>query len=147
MCARYSILHNNVTGTLTEALANTHPEEDSSLSERLIKAMDASTKYLFTVEEQLSGYRIFKSIEDSDSTQKYDTELKLLYIQWMSIKRSNNNTIRAFAARVQTYAAQIDGTNYKVKFKALARRCTKGLGSSFKSINKMVNETVIIPDG
>ena len=65
----------------------------------------------------------------------------------MSIKRSNNNTIRAFAARVQTYAAQIDGTNYEVKSKALARRCTKGLGSSFKSINKMVNETVIIPDG
>ena len=62
--------------------------------------MYASTKSPFTVEEKLNGYQIFKSIEDSASTQKYDTELKLLYIQWMSIKRSNNNTIRAFAARV-----------------------------------------------
>ena len=81
MCSRYSILHDNVTVTLTEALVNTHPEEDSSLSDRLPKAMDASTKVIFTVEEQLSGYRIFKSIEDPTSTQKSDTELNLLYIQ------------------------------------------------------------------
>ena len=130
-----------------EALANNHPEEESSLSERFLKVMDASTKSLFTLEEQLSGYRIFKFIEDSDSTQKSDAEIKLLYIQWMSIKRTNNDSIRAFAARVQTHAAQFDGTEYEVKYKALARRWRKGLGSYFQSINTMVDETGIIPYG
>ena len=47
--ARYSVLHNDVTGTLTESLANNHPEEDLSLSDIFLKAMDASTKFLFTV--------------------------------------------------------------------------------------------------
>ena len=43
--------------------------------------MDASTKYIFTVEENLSGYHILKSIEESASTQKSDAEIKFLYIQ------------------------------------------------------------------
>ena len=55
VCSSYSVLHNNVTGTLTGALANIHPEEDSSLSEIFLKVMDAITEALFTVEEQLSG--------------------------------------------------------------------------------------------
>ena len=109
--------------------------------------MDASNKYLFTVDEQLSGYRIFKSIEDSASTQKSDAELELLYIQWMSIKRTNNDSIWAFTARVQTDAAKFYGTDYEVKSKALARRWRKGLGSDFQSINNMVDETGIIPYG
>ena len=58
--------------------------------------MDASTKSLFTVEENLSGYRILKYIEDSTSTQKSDSELDMLYIQWISIKRNINESIRAF---------------------------------------------------
>ena len=109
--------------------------------------MYASTKAPFTVEEKLNGYQIFKSIEDSASTQKYDTEIDLLYIQWMSIKRTTTKSIRAFATRVQTDAAQFYGTDYKVKSKALARRWRKGLGSDFQSISKMVDETGIIPDG
>ena len=75
------VLHDDDTCTLTKALANTHPEENFSLSDKLIKAMNASTKALFTIEEQLSGYRIFKSIEDYASTQKYDADIELLYIQ------------------------------------------------------------------
>ena len=67
--------------------------------------MDVSTKSLFTVEDHCSGYRIFKSIEDSASTQKSDAEINLLYIQWISIKRTNNKSIRDFVARVQTDAA------------------------------------------
>ena len=58
--------------------------------------MDTSTKSLFTVEENLSGYRILKYIEDSTSTQKSDSELDMLYIQWISIKRNINESIRAF---------------------------------------------------
>ena len=109
--------------------------------------MDASTKALFNVEEHLSGYRIFKSIEESAHTQKYDADIELLYIQWMSIKRTNNESIRAFAVRVQTDAAQFDGTDYEVKSKSLASRWSKGLSYNFHSINKMVDETGIIPDG
>ena len=78
VCARYRVLHENVNGTLTEALATIHPEEDSSLSDRFLKVMDSSTKDLFTIEEKISGYRIFKSIEDSSSTQKYYAEIELL---------------------------------------------------------------------
>ena len=147
MCARNSVLHDDVIGTLTEALANTHPGEYSSLSDRFLKVVDVSTKYLFTVEEQLSGYRIFKSIEDSASTQKSDADLELLYIQWMSIERNTNEFIREFMARVQTDAAQFYGTDYEVKYKALARRWRKGLGSDFQSIDNMADETGIIPDG
>ena len=139
MCARYSVLHDDATGTLTEELSNIHPEEDSSLSDIFLKAMEASTRALFTSGEHLSGYRIFKSIEDSASTQKYDADLELLYIQWMSIKRNNNNSIRAFVARVQIDAAQFDDTDYEVKPKYLARRWCKGLGSDFQPINKMVD--------
>ena len=146
MCARYSVLRGDVTGTLTEALANIHPEEDSSLSDIFPKVMDASTKSLFTVYEKLSGYHIFKSIEDSASAQKPDADIKLLCIQLMSIKCNNNESIRAFAARVQTDASLFDGTDYEVKPKALACRWHKGLGSDFQSINKMVDETGIIPD-
>ena len=118
VCARYSILHDNVTGTLTEALENIHPGYESSLSDIFLKLVDASTKAIFTVEEQLSGYRIFKSIEDSASTQKSDADINLLYIQWMSIKRTNNKSTRAFASLVHTYAAQFDGTNYEIKFQS-----------------------------
>ena len=53
--------------------------------------MDEITKALFTVDEQISGYRIFKLTEDSASTQKYDAELELLYIRWMSIKCNSND--------------------------------------------------------
>ena len=62
MCPRYIVLHDGVTGTLTEALATVHPEEDLSLCDRFLEVMDTSTKSLFTVEEQISGYRIFNSI-------------------------------------------------------------------------------------
>ena len=139
MCARYWVFHDNVTGTLPEALANTHLEEDLSQSDRFLKAMESSIKSIFTVEEHLSGYLIFNSIEDSASTQKYDAELELLYIQWISIKRTNNKSIRAFAARVQTDAVQFDGTDYEVKPKALAHSWRKGIGSDFQSINNMVD--------
>ena len=73
MCPRYRVLHDNVASTLTDALPNVHPEEDSPLSDRFLKVTEASTKALFTVEEQLSGYRIFKSIEDYAPTKKNDT--------------------------------------------------------------------------
>ena len=139
MCAKYSVLHDNVTGTLMEALANIHPEEDSSLIDRILKVVDNSTKALFAVEEQLSVYRIFKSIEDYDSNQKSDAEIKLMYIQWMSIKHTNNESIRAFTERVQTNAAQFDGTDYNFNSKALAIRLRKRLGSDSHSINKMVD--------
>ena len=49
MCVRYSVLHNDANGTLTEALANIHTEEDPSLSDIFLKSMDASTKALFVV--------------------------------------------------------------------------------------------------
>ena len=147
MCARYRVFHDDVNGTLTEALATVHPEEDSSLSDIFFKVMDANTKPLFTVEEKLSGYLIFNSIEDSTSTEKSDAEIELLYIQWMSIKRTTTDSIKAFAARVQTDAAQFDGTDYEVKSKYLSRRWRKGLGSDLQSINKIVDETGIIPDG
>ena len=101
--------------------------------------MDSSTKTLFTIEEQLSGYLIFYSIEDSASAQKSDWELDLLYIQWMSINRNNNESIRAFAVRVQIDAAKFDGTDYEVKPKALAHSWRKGIGSDFQSINNMVD--------
>ena len=65
----------------------------------------------------------------------------------MSIKRTNNDSIRAFLARVQIYAAQFDVTDYEVNSKAIACRWRKGLGSDFQSINKMVDESGIIPDG
>ena len=65
----------------------------------------------------------------------------------MSTKRNNNKSIRAFTARVQTDAAQFDGTDYEVKSKALTRRWSKGLCSGFQSIKKMVDETGIIPYG
>ena len=68
--------------------------------------MDASTKALFNVEEHLSGYRIFKSIEESAHTQKYDADIELLYIYCMSIKRTTTDSTRAFASRVQMDAAQ-----------------------------------------
>ena len=113
-----------------------HLEEVLSLSDRFLKVMDSSTKSLFPVEDQLSGYRIFKSIEDSDSTQKSDSEIKLLYNQWMSIKCSKNMRIRSFAALVQTNAAQFDGTDYEVKSKALTYKWRKGFGSDFQSIKK-----------
>ena len=90
MCVKYIILNNDVTGTLTEALANNHPEENLSLSDRFLKAMDASIKSVFAIEEQISGYLIFKSIEDSAPPKKSDADIKLLYIQWMCIKRTNN---------------------------------------------------------
>ena len=70
-----------------------------------------------------------------------------MYIQWMSIKRTNSESIRAFAARVQIDAAQFDGTGYEINSKYLSRRWHKGIGSNFQSINKMVDETGIIPDG
>ena len=108
--------------------------------------MDASTKALFTVKENIGVYHIFKSIEYSASTQKSYAELKLLYIQCMSIKLNNNESIRAFVERLQTYTAQFDGTDYEVKPKSLAHRWHKGLGSDFHSINKMVDKTGIIPD-
>ena len=139
MYARYRVLHGDVTGTLTEALSNIHLEEDLSLSDRFLKVMDASTKALFTVEEQLSGYHIFKFIEYSASTQKYDLDIDLLYIQWMYIKCTTNESIRPFAARVQAYSAQFDVTDYELNSKYLARRWRKGLGSDFQSINKMVD--------
>ena len=142
----YRVLHDNVTVNLMEALATVHPEEDSSLSDRFLKFMDASTKSLFVAVEKLSGYRIFKSIEDFASTQKSDAEIKLLYIQWISIKRTTAESIRAFATRVQTDAAQFDGTDYEVNSKALVRRWRKGLGSDLRPIKKMVDETGIIPD-
>ena len=44
MCSKYSVLHNDANVTLTEALENIHPGEDSSLSDRFLKAMDTSTK-------------------------------------------------------------------------------------------------------
>ena len=119
MCPRYRVLHGSVTGTLTETLATVHPEEGSSLSDIFLKVMDTSTKALFAVEEQLSGYHIYNSIEYSASTQKFYAYIELLYIQWMSIKRTTTNSIRAFAARVQTEAEQFDGTDYKVKSKPL----------------------------
>ena len=81
MCDRYIVLHDNVTSTLTEALATIHQKEESSSSDRLLKGMDTSTKALFAIDEQLSGYHIFKFIEDSASTQKYDTDIELLYNQ------------------------------------------------------------------
>ena len=64
----------------------------------------------------------------------------------MSIKRTNNKSIRYFAAHVQTDAEKFDGTDYEFKSKSLARRWRKIIGSNFQSINNMVNETVIIPD-
>ena len=64
----------------------------------------------------------------------------------MSINRNNNESIRAFAVRVQIDAAKFDGTDYEVKSKALACSWRKGLGSDFQSINKMINETGIIPN-
>ena len=131
MCVRYRVLQDDVNGTLTKVLATIHPEENSSLSDRFLKVMDNSTKSLFTIEEQLSGYHILKSIEDSTSTQNCDAEIDLPYIQWMSIKRTTTKSIIAFATRVQMDAAQFDGTDYKVNYKALARRWRKGLGSDF----------------
>ena len=122
VCSRYSILHEDATGTLTEELANNHPEEYLSLNDRFLKTMYASTKPLFTVEDQLNGYRIFKSIEDSASNQKSDAELEFLCIEWMSIKRNSNKYIIAFAEQVQTDAAKFDSTEYEVKSKPLARR-------------------------
>ena len=65
----------------------------------------------------------------------------------MPTKRTTTKSIRAFSARVQADATQFDGTDYKFKSKALARRWRKGLGSDFKNINKMVDETGVIPDG
>ena len=147
MCALYSALNGNATDTITEALANAHPEEKLSLSDRFLKAMDASTKALFTEEEQLSGYYIFKSIEDSNSTQKSDADIELLYIQYTSIKRNINNSTRAFTAHIKTDAAKFYRTEYEVNPKSLARMRRKGIGSDFHSINKMVDETGIIPDG
>ena len=93
--------------------------------------MDASTESLFTIDDQLIGYPIFKWIEDSASTQKSDAEIDLMYIQWMSIKQTNNESIRAFAARVQKYAAQFYGTDYEVNPQSLARRWHKGIGYDF----------------
>ena len=107
----YRVLHDDVTSTLTESLANFHKEEDSSLSDRFIKVVDASTKSPFAVEDQLSRYRVFKYIEDSASTQKYDAEIELLYIQGISIKRTTTKSIRAFVARVQNNDAQFYGTD------------------------------------
>ena len=89
--------------------------------------MDAITKALFTVDEQISGYRIFKLTEDSASTQKYDDELELLYIRWMYIKCNRNDSIISFTARVQTDDAQYYDTDYEVNPKSLARRWRKGL--------------------
>ena len=68
VCSNYIILHNNATGTLMESLVNIHPEENSSLSERFIKATDSGTKTVFTVDEQLIGYHIFKLIDYSAFT-------------------------------------------------------------------------------
>ena len=87
------------------------------------------------------------SIKDSAPTQKSDAEIDMMYIQWMSIKRTTTNSIRAFASRVQTDAAQFDGADYRVKSKPLARRWRKGFGSDFQSIKKTVDETVVIPYG
>ena len=143
LCPRYRVLHDNVPGTLTEALVTFHPEEDSSLSDRFLKVMDTSTKALFTVEEQISGYHIFKSSEDSASTQKSDAEIDLMYIQWMYIKRTTTKSIRDFAARVQTEVTQFDGTDYEVKSKSLARRWRKGLGSDFQSQKKWSMKQVL----
>ena len=131
MCDRYIVLHDYVTSTLTEALATIHQKEESSSSDRLLKGMDTSTKALFAIDEQLSGYHIFKFIEDSASTQKYDTDIELLYNQWTSIKRTTTNSIREFAAHVQTDDAKFDGTEYKVNSKSLSCRWRKGLGSDF----------------
>ena len=78
VCPSYIVLHDDVTSTLAEALVTVHREEDSSLSDRFLKVMDASTKALFAVKEQLSGYRIFKSIEYSASTQKSDAEIDMM---------------------------------------------------------------------
>ena len=76
----YRVLRDNVTGTHTEALATVHLDESSSLSDIFLKVMDASAKSILAVEEQLSGYRIFKSIEDSASTPNSDAEIELMYI-------------------------------------------------------------------
>ena len=147
MCARYSVLHDDITGTLTEALENTHSEEDLSLSDKFLKATEISTKALLTVEEQLSGYHIFKYIEDSASTKKSDSELELLYILWIPIKSNRNESIRAYEARAQTFSAQFDSTDYEVNPKSLVCRWCKVIGYDFQSINKMVDETGIILDG
>ena len=104
------------------ALVNIHPEEDFSLSDIFIKVTETSIKALFNLDEELSGYQIFKSIEDSASTQKSDAEIEMLYIQWTPINRTNNDSIRAFVERVQTDPAQFDGTNNKSKFKDLSIR-------------------------
>ena len=107
--------------------------------------MDASNKAVFTIKEQINTYRIFKSIDYSDSTQKYDAEIDLLYIQWMYIKRTTNDSIRGFASRVQIDAAQFYGTDYKVNPKALTRRWRKGFGYDFQASNKMFYKTGNIP--
>ena len=65
----------------------------------------------------------------------------------MYIKRTTTKSIRAFATRVQTEAAQFDGTYYNVNYKPLLRRRRKGLGCDLHSINTMVDETGITPDG
>ena len=64
----------------------------------------------------------------------------------MSVKRNNNESIMTFVTFVQTATAQFYITDYESNPKSLARWWYKGLGSDFQSINKMVNETDIIPD-
>ena len=64
----------------------------------------------------------------------------------MSIKRNINKSIRAFTERVQTHAAQFDENDYEVNPKSLSRWWRKCLGSNFHTTNKIVNETVILPD-
>ena len=81
VCARYSVRHDDATGTLTEALLNIHPEEDSPLSDIFLKNMYTKIRSLLTVEEKISGYQIFKLIDESASIKKSDADIKILYTQ------------------------------------------------------------------
>ena len=85
----------------------------------------------------------FSSILSPPSTQKYDAEIDLMFIQWMSIKRTTTESIISFAERVHTDAAQFDGTNYEFKSKDLACRWRKGLGSDFQTIKKWSMKRVL----
>ena len=115
---------------------NIHPEEDSPLSDIFLKNMYAKIRSLLTVEEKISGYRIFKLIDDSASIKKSDADIKILYTEWMSMRRNRNESSRAFAAHIQTEAENFDDTDYEVKPKDLTRKWCKGLGSNFQSIKK-----------
>eukprot|EP00957_Ditylum_brightwellii_P205684 15344960-Ditylum_brightwellii.AAC.1 len=94
-CPYFRVLFNATEGELTEALAQTHREEDIQLSSRILKQLDATTKDLMSMDVKVSGYRIYNAITRIANMTLSTDEIETLQQNWLNMERGNNETIDA----------------------------------------------------